>query len=384
MSYNAFEERRDHIMGEHKVLGSNVIRKDRVMSDGRTIRYYDTQNQDRASIDRRDAEEEPTIGELRLDPLVNEWVAIAAHRQERIFLPPKELCPLCPTKGDLLTEIPENDFEVVVFDNRSPSLRSPSDDWALPEMIGPETRIGQAAGKCEVVCFTPNHGQSFCDLSVRQVRILMEAWRDRTSELSQWNYIEHIAPFENRGEEIGVTLLHPHGQIYSYSYLPPRVQRMLQTAREYYEQTGRVLMDDVVAREIRDGSRIIARNSEWIAYVPYAARYPFEIHVAPLRPVADLTELAETQTALFPEIALEVTKRLDGVFGIPMAYIAAWHQAPVRQGRDVLRLHWQITSIRRTPNKLKYLAGSESAMGAFVMDMTAEQSAKQLQEVKLG
>ena len=120
-----------------------------------------------------------------------------------------------------------------------------------------------------------------------------------------------------------------------------------------------------------------------MAYVPYAARYPFEIHVAPLQPVADLTELSQAQCDSYPAIALEVMKRLDGVFGISMAYIAAWHQAPVREGRDLLRLHWQITSVRRAPGKLKYLAGSESAMGAFIMDVTPEQSAAQLREVKL-
>jgi UDPglucose--hexose-1-phosphate uridylyltransferase len=120
-----------------------------------------------------------------------------------------------------------------------------------------------------------------------------------------------------------------------------------------------------------------------VAYVPYAARYPYEIHVAPLSPVADLTELSAEQCDAFPAIALEVTKRLDGVYGVHMAYIAAWHQAPVREGRDLLRLHWQITSVRRAPGKLKYLAGSESAMGAFIMDVTPEQSAAQLREVKL-
>lgn len=370
-------------MDEIKRLAAGVIRRDRVMADGRMIHYYDTHSQSRAAVDHRELEEEPMIGELRLDPLVNEWVAVAAHRQGRAFLPPKELCPLCPTTGALLTEIPENNYEVVIFDNRSPSLRSPDGDWVLPDMIGPETDMSQAVGKCEVVCFTPNHGQSFCELSSTQIRTLLEAWRDRTSELSQLHYIEHVTPFENRGEEIGVTLLHPHGQIYAYSYLPARVKSMMQVAKDYYEKTGRVLMDDVVAREIRDKVRIVARNSEWIAFVPFAARYPFEIHVVPLRPVADLTELSPEASEAFPEIALEVTRRLDGVFGIPMPYVAAWHQAPVRHGRDVMRLHWQITSVRRAPAKLKYLAGSELAMGAFIMDMTPEQSAKQLQEVDL-
>jgi UDPglucose--hexose-1-phosphate uridylyltransferase len=366
-----------------KQLGASVSRTDLTMSDGRTIRYYDSAGQSRSAKDLRPEEEQPGIGELRLDPLLNEWVVMAAHRQTRVFLPPTELCPLCPTTGELLTEIPDSNYEVVVFDNKNPSLRSPEGDWALPDLIGPGTDTGTAAGKCEVVCFTDNHGGAFKDLSERQVRTLLEAWKDRTEELSKVSYIRHIAPFENRGEEVGVTLAHPHSQIYAYSYIPPRVEKMLAVAKRYKDLTGKVLFDDVVAREIRDQERIIAQNEHWVAFVPYAARYSFEIHVAPLSPVTDLAGLSEAQCNAFPAIALEVTKRLDGVFNIPMAYIATWHQGPVREGRDLLRLHWQITSVRRAPGKLKYLAGSESTMGAFIMDLRPEQSAKQMREVKL-
>lgn len=366
-----------------KVIERDVVRTDRLMADGRTIRYYDTQGQDRSALDQREKEEQPGIGELRLDPLLNEWVAMAAHRQGRIFLPPKELCPLCPTKPGLLSEIPEADYEVTVFDNRFPSLRPPSGDWSLPETLNIETPIVDAAGKCEVVCFTAEHATSFKDLSTARIATLLTAWRDRTREISTLPYIEQVFIFENRGEEIGVTLFHPHGQIYAYSYITPRTEKMLRVAKEHKDRTGRVLMDDIVAREIKDEVRIVARNQEWVAYVPWASRYPFEIHVAPLDPVADLAELNAKQCDLFPSLAKEVMQRLDGVFGIEMAYIAAWHQAPVRIGRDLLRLHWQITSVRRQPGKLKYLAGSESAMGAFIMDMKPEQSAAQLRDVRL-
>jgi UDPglucose--hexose-1-phosphate uridylyltransferase len=135
-------------------LGAGVTRIDRLLSDGRTIRYYDTRDQVRASADKREKADQPGIGELRLDPLVNEWVAMAAHRQGRVFLPPKELCPLCPSTAENLTEVPEDNFEVVVFDNKSPSLHPPQGDWALPDMTGPDTDTGTAAGKCEVICFT--------------------------------------------------------------------------------------------------------------------------------------------------------------------------------------------------------------------------------------
>jgi UDPglucose--hexose-1-phosphate uridylyltransferase len=351
--------------------------------DGRTIRYYDTEGQIRTAEDQRDVEEQPAIGEMRLDPLNNEWVVIAAHRQGRIFLPPKELNPLAPSRPGFLTEIPESDYEVVVFDNRSPSLRPPSEAFSAPTHPDFDSLPIPAAGKCEVVCFTSDYDASFKDLSHKQIRTVLEAWRDRTAELSELPYIEHIAPFENRGEEVGVTLNHPHGQIYAYSYLPPKTARMLDVAYAHHKKTGRVLLDDIVAREMKDEVRIVAENSEWVAYVPYASRYPFEIHVAPLRSVPDFVALDEAASESFAPIAKEVLLRLDSVFGVTMPYIASWHQAPVRRGRDVLRLHWQIQSVRRAPGKLKYLAGSESAFGAFMMDLKPEQSAQQLREVAL-
>jgi UDPglucose--hexose-1-phosphate uridylyltransferase len=215
------------------------------------------------------------------------------------------------------------------------------------------------------------------------MRMVMEAWIDRTREISKLPNIVQVFPFENRGVEVGVTLRHPHGQIYAYSYLTPRTESMLRAAEKYKAANGRVLFDDVVVREIKDKVRIVAENSDWIAFVPYAARYPFEIHIAPKKPVADLTELTSSQVDTFPSIAKEVFTRLDGLFGIEMPYMAGWHQAPVSEGRDLLRLHFQITSVRPAPGKLKYLAGSESMMGAFVMDKSPEQSAEELRSVRI-
>ena len=158
---------------------------------------------------------------------------------------------------------------------------------------------------------------------------------------------------------------------------------MAAIAIDYFKENGRPLISDVIAREIKDQVRVIAESDLWVAYVPFASRYPYEIHVAPKRFVPDLAELTDAEADAYPEIAKEVLLRLDGVFGIDMAYIAAWHQAPVRSARKELGLQWQVTSIRRQPGKLKYLAGSESALGAFIMDMKPEQSAEQLRAVKL-
>ena len=360
-----------------------AVRTDLKMADGRTIYYYDESEVSRNAVDNRPVEDRPGIGEMRLDVLTNEWISMAAHRQTRAFLPPKELCPLCPTKPGLDSEIADSNYQVVVFENRSPSFSDPKSSFSLPEYVGLETPVVPSAGHCEVICFTDHHEGCFGQLPLSQIRLVMEAWRDRVREISKLPYVEHIAPFENRGEEVGVTLNHPHGQIYAYSFVPPRTEKMAAIAIDYFKKNGRPLISDVIAREIKDQVRVIAESDLWVGYVPFASRYPYEIHVAPKRFVPDLAELTDSEADAYPAIAKEVLLRLDGVFGIDMAYIAAWHQAPVRSARKELGLHWQITSIRRQPGKLKYLAGSESALGAFIMDMKPEQSAEQLRAVKL-
>jgi UDPglucose--hexose-1-phosphate uridylyltransferase len=158
---------------------------------------------------------------------------------------------------------------------------------------------------------------------------------------------------------------------------------MLKIATDHLAEHSRPLLTDIIAREIKDEVRIVAQNSDWIAYVPFASRYPFEIHIAPKVFTADLAELTDAQADAFGAVAKEALQRLDGVFGIEMAYMASWHQAPVHVGRNALGLHMQITSIRRAPGKLKYLAGSESAMQAFIMDLKPEQSAAQMRDVKI-
>lgn len=364
-------------------LPAGITRTDLPMNDGRTLRYYDDVATTRTAFDARPTEAPAGIGELRLDPLLNEWVAVATHRQHRAFLPPKELCPLCPTSRGLQTEIPDSHYAVAVFDNKNPSFNRPAAGWTLPDLQGPATATGIGAGKCEVVVFTDEHEGSFGELSIDRIKLVMAALRDRVQEISILPDIAQVFIFENRGVEVGVTIHHPHCQIYAYPFVTPRTKHMLQAATEHHAKTGRVLMDDIVARELSDKVRIVAENNDWVAYVPFAARYPFEIHVAPKVRVPDLALLSDEQSNSFPTIAKEVLMRLDGVFGIPMPYMASWHQAPTKIGRDLLGLHWQVTSVRRTPDKLKYLAGSESAMGAFIMDMAPEQSAEQLKAVKL-
>ena len=244
-----------------------------------------------------------------------------------------------------------------------------------------------AHGRCEVVCFTSDHGAAFASLTPARARTVIDAWADRTAELSAIDEVEQVFCFENRGQEIGVTLHHPHGQIYAYPYVAPRTRQLLAQARAHHERTGRLLGADILESERRDGSRVVLSGRHWTAYVPYAARWPVEVHLAPHRDVPDLVALEDEERDELAEVYLDLLRRLDRYYvdaaGDPIAlpYIAGWHQAPVREGRDVSRLHLQVMSVLRAPGKLKYLAGSESGVGGWVNDVPPEQVAARLREV---
>jgi UDPglucose--hexose-1-phosphate uridylyltransferase len=300
---------------------------------------------------------------IRWDPLAGEWVVIAAARQDRTFLPPADQCPLDPSAPGRLTEIPAASYDVVVFENRFPSLREP-------------------LGRCEVVCFTSDHNASFAQLTPRRVRTVLEAWVDRSEVLAALPETRQVYCFENRGEEIGVTLHHPHGQIYAFPFVAPRLSRMVEQALRY---EGGNLFDDLVAAELRAGTRIVTRNEHWIAFVPEAARWPYEVRIFPLIRVPDLPALGEPAREAFGPLYLDVLRRFDGLFGRPAPYIAAWHQAPVRDepARGVFAAHLQVLSIRRAPGKLKYLAGTESGMGVWINDIVPEEAAQRLREVQV-
>jgi UDPglucose--hexose-1-phosphate uridylyltransferase len=349
------------------------------LADGRELIYFDEQpGKVRSRPDTRDLDPTQSTSQIRYDPLVDQWVVIASHRQARTHLPSLADCPLCPSSPGRPSEIPDDDYDVVVFENRFPSLASMPADMDTASQAESDSSFAErpGIGRCEVVCFTPEHDSSFAQLTPARVATVLEAWTDRTRELSKLPGVEYVFAFENRGEEIGVTLGHPHGQIYAYPFVPPQARLMIAAA----ERHGRCLHCAALTAELEAGLRVVAESSSWLAFVPHAARWPFEVHLYPRRHVPDLTELDDAERADFPRVYLDVLQRFDGVFGTQMPYIAGWQQAPVRQGREHGHLFMQIFSIRRAPNKLKYLAGSESAMGVFINDIAPEQAAEMLRK----
>ncbi|PJI93926.1 galactose-1-phosphate uridylyltransferase [Luteimicrobium subarcticum] len=355
------------------------------LADGRELHYYDGASRvRRPAPDQRPLEQVGARSELRFDPVLEEWVIVAGHRQGRTHRPSAGDCPLCPSGEGRLTEVPADDYDVVVFENRFPALSGrepglatgPTPSGPVPPVVLDGSRPG--VGRCEVVCFTPEHDVAFADLSRSQAELVVDAWRDRTEALSADPSVEQVFCFENHGVDIGVTLEHPHGQIYGYPFVTPRTRQAMASAEGYHQRTGRNLFDDVLARERADASRVVLESAEWTAFVPHAARWPFEIHLYPNHRVRDLAHLSDAQAKDLAGVSLDVMGRFERLFDGPSAYVAGWHQTPTRAGDDDMALHLEVFTVRRAADKLKYLAGSESGMGAFTNDVVPEEAARRL------
>jgi galactose-1-phosphate uridylyltransferase, family 1 len=356
-----------------------TVRFDARLADGRELSYYDSAaGRDRSAPDlRTDLPRAQTTSQIRWNPLFRDYAVIAEHRQERTYKPPADLCPLCPSRDGKHTEIPAPDYEVAVFENRFPSLSLGSADL-VPLVDEPPFRSAAGAGRCEVVCFTSDHDTPFSRLPAVQVRTVVDAWADRTAVLASHDTVDYVFCFENRGEEIGVTLSHPHGQIYGYPFVPPRFYKAGEALEHHRQRAGTCLQCDLLAAECKDGSRVVTASEYWVAYVPFAARWPYEVRLVPRRHAPDLPSLDDAERDDLAAVYLRVLRGFDGLFDTATPYIAGWQQAPVRRNRDVWHLAAEIFTIRRAPGKLKYLAGSESGAAVWINDVTPEEAARRL------
>lgn len=300
------------------------------------------------------------MSELRWHPLLRQWVTVAPWRQDRTYHPPADHCPLCPTRpGGLETEIPEPDYHIAVFENRFPAYTGDQ-------------------GRCEVVCYTSQHDSSLGAQPLEQIRDLVEVWQDRFAELSRLPNVKYVYIFENRGAAIGVTLSHPHGQIYAYPFVPPVLVTELASERVHHRRTGRCLYCDILAGET--GERTVVDEGGWLAFVPAFARFPYEVHLAPRRHLGALTDLTDDEALGFARALRGLLERYDRLFGFPLPYVMGMHARPVGRGHAYHHFHVEFYPPNRTADKLKYLAGSELGAGAFILDARAEDTAVRLRD----
>lgn len=359
-----------------------IMKRSYQLSDGRDIIYFDdadTSLSPERGPDLRAPAVRPPTATMRQDVLTGEWISVASARQNRVVLPPSHLDPLAPASAGNPSEIPSL-YDVAVFENKSPSFGPDLTGPGSPEGLEDLARVGlgrsrQSVGRCEVVCFSPEHTGSLAALSLSRMRTVVEAWADRTAALSALPGVQQVFPFENRGEAIGVTLHHPHGQIYAYPFITPRTAQLIRSIQNY----GGSLFEDILRFEQRS-ERVVLQGEHWTAFVPFAARWPLEVHILPHRHVPDLAATTAEERDEFSHLYRRLLRGVDALYATPTPYISAWHQAPVHAHRDDIRLMLQLTSPRREETKLKYLAGSEAAMGAFIADIAPETTAARLQE----
>jgi UDPglucose--hexose-1-phosphate uridylyltransferase len=257
------------------------------------------------------------------------------------------------------TEIPRTHYHIAVFENRFPSYE-------------------RGQGRCEVVCYTSEHNSSLGEQTIEHIRDLIEVWQDRLAALSALPEVRYVYIFENRGEEIGVTLSHPHGQIYGYPFIPPRIERELESFSLHAERTGTCLYCQLLATEA-GGPRQVISSGGWVGFVPAFARWPYELHLAPRRHVRTMLDLTDLEAQGFATALKDVLQRYDRLFKKPLAYVMAMHGAP--PGDAPFHFHIEFYPPNRTADKLKFLAGSESGAGAFVVDTRSEDTAAELRGI---
>lgn len=357
-------------------------RRDLTKPDGRGLWLYGRSPIDPA-IEATSPDREPVTPpnpHLRWHPLREEWVAYATHRQARTFLPPPEYNPLAPARDPAVpTEVPAGAYDVAVFENRFPTLHASAHD---PPSCSVPT--APARGACEVVVFTQDAHGTLGSLPLDHIELILAVWADRTRELGARDDVACVMPFENRGVEVGVTLHHPHGQLYAYPFVPPILARELGAQRAHYERHGTSLLVEHLRREREEGTRLVYDGPHAVAVIPEFARYAYEVWVAPTRPTARLTDLDDAARADLARALKTVLMKFDALWSRPFPYVLLVHQAPTDGApHPESQLHIELYPAYRMQGRLKYLAGSELGAGTFTADTLPEEKARELRAVEV-
>jgi UDPglucose--hexose-1-phosphate uridylyltransferase len=311
--------------------------------------------------------------ELRWHPLLQEWVAVAAERQGRPQLP-QDWCPFCPGSG----RVPA-DYDVYLYPNDFPAFSFDNPPFS------PETGLFKstgARGACDVVLYSPNHRLLPSQLAVEQWKKVIDLWTKRTVELFTNPDVRYVSVFENAGVGIGVTMPHPHGQIYAFPFIPPLVQRELDSAALYHREQSACLYCRVLSGELEDGRRIVASNDSFVAFLPFFGRFPSEMQICARRHVDALEQLTEAERGDLASLLKIVRQKYDNLYGFPMPLMMLLRQRPAGGKHPYFHFHIDFLPIQRSATKLKYLAAVESGNGTFLNDTRAEEQAELLREAE--
>ena len=333
--------------------------------------------------------------EQRWHALREEWVIIAAHRQERPWhgerlggpassrdpIPEYAAdCYLCPGNSRVSGARNEDYHGIYFFDNDHPCVGAN----APRQLEAPAGiyRNSPASGIARVLCYSPKHNLTLAELQLAEIENLLLGWRDQYIDLGSRPDVTHVLVFENKGETVGVSNPHPHCQIYATNFVFKTIETEARVSRRHYQETGRVLFQDIIKAECEDGRRIIHENSSAIAFMPYFARYAYECYVAPKATHPRLSDLSKDEIQDLAAVLKQMTVRYDNLWQMPFPYVMTLHHAPF-DGEDHSQFHFHIEfhPPLRKPNLLKYLAGPEIGGGNFLSDTLPEAKAEELRTV---
>lgn len=312
--------------------------------------------------------------ELRWDPIMGQWVIVSGRRGKRPLLP-EGYCPFCPGSK----EVPEKGWTVLSLPNAFPALRP---DPLPPDIVGDRLyRSVPSKGVCEVLIYTPKHDVSLADLSLENIRAVVDLWTERFEELSKRDYVKYVFIFENKGRIIGVTLDHPHGQLYAFPFVPPVIQKELASSRKYWKRTGTCLFCKIIEKELKEAVRIVCENDDFVCFLPFFAHWPYGVHVYPKRHVAALTDLTDKEKTSFASILKTVLRKFENLFNMSFPYMMVLHQRPT-DGKPYPYYHFHVEFYPpyREKDKIKYFASVESGAGTVTFDYTPEMKAEELRD----
>ena len=312
--------------------------------------------------------------EIRWDPILAQWIIVAGKRGKRPLLP-EGYCPFCPGSE----EVPEKGWTVLSLPNRFPALRpdAPPPDIKYDRLY----RCKPAKGVCEVIVYTPQHNASLADLSIENIKAVIDLWTSRFKELGSLDYVKYVFIFENKGRIIGVTLDHPHGQLYAFPFIPTLIRRELASSKQYWRRTGTCLFCTIIQKEQKDEVRVVCENEDFICFLPFFAHWPYGVHIYPKRHREALTDLTETEKVSFAAILKKVLLKFDNLFNMSFPYMMVLHQRPT-DGKPYPYYHFHVEFYPpyREKNKIKYFASVETGSGTVTFDYTPEMKAKELRE----
>lgn len=314
------------------------------------------------------------MAELRYNPLLRDWVMVASNRQNRPHMP-KGYCPFCPGSG----KVPEH-YDVHMYENDFPALspNPPEPDPVQTELYKAE----KSFGKCEVILYSPDHHKTLPELPLDHIGKLIDLWEERFVELSKDERHQYVMIFENRGEECGVTMPHPHGQIYAYSQMPLKLKTELESCRLHHEENGTCLICDMNRNEVEFQQRIVIENEHFLCYLPYFTDFPYGVFIVSKRHLTAITDFTMEEKRSLASILKDTTGAMDQLFDRLFPYMMVIHQRPVN-GDNVepyYHFHIEFYPPLRDKDKIKWYASSEMGAWAAANPMAVEDTAPKMRE----